>query len=119
MDALSTALPADLQALRDNFTVREGDREHFYRCWRNAECHKCLNVGVRPKLVPDPAAGAGVRRGHMPISRGALGDAHEAAGLPGVDHHGAYGRDLHRVDAGLPPAGRGYSVRVPPCMALG
>ncbi|KAG7101229.1 hypothetical protein HYQ44_019247 [Verticillium longisporum] len=77
------------------------------------------HVGVRPKLVPDPAAGAGVRRGHMPISRGALGDAHEAAGLPGVDHHGAYGRDLHRVDAGLPPAGRGYSVRVPPCMALG
>ncbi|EGY23074.1 uncharacterized protein VDAG_04512 [Verticillium dahliae VdLs.17] len=43
MDALSTALPTDLQALRDNFTVREGDREHFYRCWRNAECHKCLS----------------------------------------------------------------------------
>jgi hypothetical protein len=34
----------DIQALRSNFTVAEGDLEHLLRCWSHQSCGSCLDA---------------------------------------------------------------------------
>lgn len=57
-----------------------------------------VDLSLRPKSVCDSFAGTRLRREHLSALGGAMGTAHQAAGLPSFDHYESDVHHLHRVD---------------------